>query len=224
MDIYRAVRARVEQELSCSAHDLEHVGRVESLAIRIAEGYHEVNLPILRLSALLHDIARVKEDQDSSGQTDHALLGGEMAEAILHELKCDNEAIAHIKHCVISHRYRGTTAPQTLEAKILFDADKLDVIGAIGIVRSYVITGQYGEPIYSDIPLEDYIRENLTDGNPNGRVIDIHKHTANLEFELKLRHIPERLYTPEAKQIAKERIGFMSGFFQELRRELKGEA
>lgn len=224
MDKYQIIKERVHQELSCSAHDLEHVHRVETLALRLAGDRPEIDRDVLRLSALLHDIARVKEDHDLSGQIDHALLGGEMAEAILRELGFDEKTIGQIKHCVVSHRYRGNHVPETPEAKILFDADKLDVIGAIGIVRSYVITGQYGEPIYSDIPLETYIQENLAGGKPDGRVIDIHKHTANLEFELKLRHIPERLFTPEAKQIAKERICFMTEFFSRLKSELAGEA
>lgn len=224
MHLYDTIRERVERELSCSAHDLEHIRRVEALALHLAEDHPEIDHRILRLSVLLHDIARVKEDLDSTGQIDHAILGAEMAESILNELELDEEEIEPIKHCILAHRYRGTTTPETMEAKILFDADKLDVIGAIGIVRSYMITGQYGEPIYSDIPLEKYIAENLTGGQPNGRVIDIHKHTANLEFQLKLRHIPQRLYTSKAKQMAVDRVQFMTSFFEELKLELKGEA
>lgn len=211
----------VENELLCSAHNMDHVMRVYSLCVKLAKYYKAINLEILKFAALLHDIARVKEDQDDSGEIDHAVLGAEMAARILRDLAYPEKKIELIRHCIISHRFRSLNEPKTLEAKILFDADKLDIIGAIGIARSYMIAGQYNEKIYSDISINNYIQENLVGGIPNGRIKDLTKTAPNIEFETKFKHIPNKLYTKKARKIAKRKIGFMKDFFRTLKGELK---
>lgn len=223
MDIYRIIEERLEQELSCSAHNLEHVRRVYSLCRLLAADQPEVDRDILKMAALLHDIARVKEDEDNSGGTDHAVLGAAMAGEILEPLGVSTARIAAVQHCIAAHRYRNQNKPRTIEARILFDADKLDVIGAIGIARSFVLAGQYHEPIYSGIPLAEYIGSNLVGGVATGRVKDISRHTADLEFALKLKHIPQRLYTEKAKRLAAARVRFMADFFARLEKEIAGE-
>lgn len=220
---YQRIKEFVEKELSCSAHNMEHVMRVYNLCLSLAKDESDVDLDVLKVAALLHDIARVREDEDHSGDTDHAILGAEMAENILKDLDYSKEQIEEIKHCIIAHRFRGRNKPKTKEAKILFDADKLDVIGVIGIARSFIIAGQYGEKMYSDVPIEEYIKENLVGGKPDGRIKDISKHAPNIEYETKFKHIPERLYTPKAKELAKQKIEYMKQFFEILRREIKGE-
>jgi uncharacterized protein len=213
----------VEEELSCSAHNIEHVMRVYNLCLSLAKDEPKIDLFILKTSALLHDIARVKEDEDDTGMTDHAVLGAEMAGKILTNLGYTSEQIVKIKHCIITHRFRSGREPQTSEAKILFDADKLDVLGAIGIARSFMIAGQYGEKIYSDVPIEEYIRENLVCGKPDGRIKDISKHAPNIEFETKFKRIPGRLFTKRAREIAVIKLEYMKEFYENLRREIKGE-
>ena len=126
------IRRVVETELSCSAHDMEHVNRVYRTCLKIAKGEDDVNLDVLKAAALLHDIARVKEDKDDSGNIDHAQLGAEMAVDILRELRFDEDDVIQIKHCIAAHRFRTMMEPSSKEARILFDADKLDVLGAIG--------------------------------------------------------------------------------------------
>ncbi len=108
-----------------------------------------------------------------------------------------------------------------MEAKILFDTDKLDIIGAIGIARSYMIAGQYNERIYSDISINDYVQNNLVGGIPKGRIKDLTKIAPNIEFETKFKHIPNRLYTKKARKMAKKKIGFMKDFFRILKGELE---
>lgn len=220
---YQKIKEAVEKELSCSAHDMDHVMRVYNLCLQLAEDEPNVDLDILKTAALLHDIARVKEDRDISGKIDHALLGAEMAGKILKDSGCSGEKIKQIKHCIITHRFRGENKPETKEAKILFDADKLDVTGAIGIARAFAIAGQYGEKIYSDVPVGEYVKENLVGGRENGRIKEITKHAPNLEFETKFKHINEKLYTQKAKEIAKQRLEFMEQFFSILKKEIKGE-
>lgn len=220
---YQKIEKTVARELSCSAHAMEHVMRVYNLCLHLAKHELNVDLDVLKTAALLHDIARVKEFNDKTGSIDHSALGAEMAEKILGTLGYSKEKIAHVKHCIAAHRFRGKVKPQTKEAKILFDADKLDVLGAIGVARSFMIAGQYGQKIYSDISIQEYLKDNVVGEKADGRVRDISKHTPDLEFELKFKHVLERLYTQKAREIAKERVQFMENFFEKLKREIKGE-
>ncbi len=215
----------VKKELSSSAHDLEHTFRVLKLAKRIAEKEGKVNMEVIELAALLHDIARVKEDSDKTGNTDHAVLGAEMARKILSDLGYPNETVDAVCHAIRTHRFRGENVPETIEAKILFDADKLDAIGAVGIARAYMIAGERGEPLYREVSdLDAYKKENLVGGKLNGRIKDISKHSVNIEYETKFKKIPDRLFTETARKIAKDRLEFMAQYFGRLKKEIEGEA
>lgn len=86
-----------------------------------------------------------------------------------------------------------------------------------------MIAGQYNERIFSDIPINDYIQNNLVDGKSNGRIKDITKHAPNIEFETKLKYIPNKLYTKKARESAKKKIEFMKYFFKRLKGEIKGK-
>jgi len=219
---YSRLKKVVEEELSCSAHNIAHVMRVYELCMSLAKGVDNINIDVLAKASLLHDIAKVKEDADNTGKIDHAKLGAQMSEEILKSLG-DIENIDHVKDCIRTHRFRSDDAPQTVEAKILFDADKLDIIGAIGIARGYMIAGQYNQSVYFDGLVKDYVSQNLVGGKCNGRIKDISKHTVNLEFETKLKLIPEKLYTQRARKIGLKRINFMKNFFAELERDMNGQ-
>ncbi|NIQ08072.1 MAG: HD domain-containing protein [Candidatus Korarchaeota archaeon] len=216
------IKQVVQEELSCSAHHMDHVMRVYRLSLHLAKDIPDVDLDILRPAVLLHDIARVKEDRDTSGTIDHAVLGAEMAENILEDLHYSQEDISNIKHCIRTHRFRSKKEPKSIEAKLLFDADKVDVLGAVGIARSFMIAGQYGEQMYTDVNINDYVKDNLVGGQKTGRIKDISKHTPNLEFETKFKKIPEKLHTKKAKTMARERLKFMRLFFHRLKREING--
>jgi len=220
---YQRIKEIVERELSCSAHAMDHVMRVYTICLQLAKYESGIALDVLKTAALLHDIARVKEFKDKTGSIDHTALGTEIATKILRTLGYSEEKIAHVNHCIAAHRFRGNVKPQTKEAKILFDADKLDVLGAIGVARSFMMAGQYGQKIYSDIPIKEYLKDNVVGEKTNGRLKNISKHTPNLEFEMKFRHIPERLYTQKARKIAEERLTFMENFFERLKMEMRGE-
>lgn len=220
---YQKIKEIVEKELSCSAHDMEHVMRVYNLCLHLAKDDPDIDLDILKTAALLHDIARVREDRNDSRNIDRVILGAEMAEKILRDFGYPEERIELVKRCITAHRFRSGNEPKTREAKILFDADKLDAIGSIGIARSFVTAGQRGEKIYSDASVDEYVKENLVGGKPDGRIKEISKHAPNLEFETKFKHIPDKLYTQKAREIAKERIEFMKQFFERLKKEIDGE-
>lgn len=209
----------VQDKLTCSAHNLDHVFRVYNLCLLLAKHEKDVDLEILIPAALLHDIARVEESQDKTGKIDHAVLGSVIAEDILRNLEYEEDKIEKIKHCIIAHRFRTGNEPNSIEAKILFDSDKLDVIGASGIARVFMLAGQFGQRLTTDEPLNDYLKSNTVE---NGRLKDVSKHTPLIEYEVKLKKIPDKLYTEKAKEIGKERLNFMEKYFDRLKLELDG--
>jgi uncharacterized protein len=132
------------------------------------------------------------------------------------------ETIRKVQHCIQTHRFRSEREPVSIEAKILYDADKVDSMGAIGVARFYMIAGELREQLYSFVPVDQYTAENIVGGKANGRIKEISKHTPNLEFE-KMKHIPQKLHTAKAREIAAERVKFMAEFFVRLRSEIVGD-
>jgi len=198
-------------------HDWYHTMRVWAIAQKIAlNETRSVNLEILELAVYLHDCARQEED-DSNGSVDHALLGSKKAKKLLQNLKYSEKTINGVSHCIESHRFRKNKKdqqPSSIEAEILFDADKLDSIGATGVARAFLYAGENGYQLYRDLP-QGYNGASR-DKNP-----DIH--TANIEYEVKLKYIEKLLLTEEGKKIAKERNQFMKNFFDRLEEEIKGK-
>lgn len=216
---HKRIMEIVSDKLSCSAHNLDHVLRVYKLCLLISESEDNVNFEILVPAALLHDIARVEESQDQTGETDHAVFGSEMAEEILMNLNYEEEQIRAIKHCILAHRFRTGNEPKTIEAKILFDADKLDVIGATGIARTFMLAGQFGQSLRENGQINEYLGSNSVD---NGRLKDVSQHSPFIEYEIKFKKIPSKLYTEKAKAIGLERLKYMDEYFGRLKCEING--
>lgn len=218
---FQKIREAAEKELSCSAHSMDHVMRVYNLSMHLAEG-EAIDMDVLKAAALLHDIARGREDGDQTGNTDHALLGSEMSAPILKKSGFSEEKIRHVQDCIIAHRYRTENKPKTLEAQILFDADKLDSLGAIGVARSFVWIGKHNAKIYDTANIEEYAMNNLG-GERNGRIRDKAKHTPQVEYETKLKFLAEKMHTAKSRKICKERLAFYRNFLGRLEKEIKGE-
>lgn len=215
------LKSLVEKELmQNSGHSMCHIDRVLKNAMSIASEYSDVDIEILQAAAILHDIARVKEDLDNTGKIDHAEIGAEIAEKVLKNLNFPENKIPKVKHCIKAHRARSTDIPQSLEARILFDADKLDLLGSVGLARIFMIAGEYGQQLHSPEPLEGKSTTNFVEDNINGRIKVIAKHSPNHEYLTKIIHLPNRLYTEKARLIAADRIKFMDIFFVRLRKEL----
>jgi uncharacterized protein len=126
-------------------HDFDHVQRVYRLAecIGRAEG---ADLGILLAAALLHDAVEAAPD-GGGDRPGHHLASADFAGRVLAAEGWPAERIEAVQHCIRSHRFRGGEAPRTLEARILFDADKLDVTGAIGVMRAAAYAALAGQPL-----------------------------------------------------------------------------
>ncbi len=208
----------VEEARACysgedAAHDFEHVLRVLSLAERIgrAEG---ADMQVLRAAVLLHDVARVEED---SGGPCHAQLGASRAREIL--AQHSPEKVEAVAEAIATHRFRSSRAPATLEAKVLYDADKLDAIGAIGVARAYAIAGRHGQRLWAEV--EPSLAERDVD-QALGDIVNTW-HTPVHEFVFKLSRLKDALFTDAARKIAADRHEYMVQFFRRLEREVAGE-
>lgn len=202
-----------------SAHDFEHILRVTRMAEHLARA-EGADVEVVRAAALLHDIARHDEDAAAKSEQpnggaplDHAEMSARDAKALLLQNGADETFGERVADAIRSHRFRGTAQPQSLEAKILFDADKLDSIGAIGIARAYAVAGATNQKLYSE-PKENAV---ATRHQRNA------SHTPVDEYHVKLKHLRERFFTPTAQKIANERDAFMREFFERLAQEVNGK-
>lgn len=197
--------------LSCmrdSAHDKEHIYRVLYNALTIAKSENNVDYDVLDASCLLHDIAR--EEQFANPKICHAAVGGEKAFHFLVTHGFTIDFAEKVKHCIQTHRFRKNNEPQSLEAKILFDADKLDAAGAIGIARTLIYKGIVSEPIYTV--------------TPDGMVSDGANDTAPSffqEYKYKLEKLYSNFYTRSGKELALKRRDTAVRFYENLLQEVR---
>ena len=220
------IKQILSEKLKSSSHDLSHTYRVYKNCLKIAEKEPGIlfDKDVLTFAALLHDIARPDEDLYPEKKIDHAILGAEKAYEILIDLGAKEEMAKKVSDAIKTHRFRGGLVPESIEAKILFDADKLDVIGNIGIARSYMFAGEQHQDIYNDCDIDEYIKSNLVGGVSSGKIIDLKKHTPNIEFVTKDINIPTRMFTKTGRDLAIKRIERMQNFFDVLKQEIDGQA
>ncbi len=165
------------------SHDADHVERVKRLAIYIAEK-EGADVKVVEKAAELHDIARNMEN--------HSIEGAKIAREILRSDGYDDSFIERVAHCIESHAFSSGIEPQTLEAKILSDADKLDAMGAIGVARAFLYSTETARGIKETIE----------------------------HFEEKLLKLYELLYTETARKIGRERHRFLKEFYDQIKNEL----
>ncbi len=193
------------------SHGWDHTLRVVRLAERIAR-VEGADRDVVVAAAFLHDIGRSAEDA-SQGSLCHADCGAKLAEPILHRngFRFSPAQRDNVLHCIRSHRFRGGETPSTLEAKVVFDADKLDAIGAIGVARAYLFAGEIGARLHCpEIPVSETLPYSDAD-------------TGYREYIVKLCRIRDILLTAEGRRIANDRHRFMEAFFDRFLQEYEGE-
>jgi uncharacterized protein len=202
----------VRNELGHDAtgHDWYHVDRVRRNALHICKKEKTGDSFIIEMAALLHDISDEKLNES-------AKLGEAKLESFLHTLSLSNKSIHHIKQIIETISYKGgrKTELETIEAKIVQDADRLDAIGAIGIARTFAYGGKKGQLIYDpnikvreEMSLEEY---------RNGKSTSIH------HFYEKLLKLKDLLNTEEAKKMAESRQQMMVLFLKQFYQEWDGQ-
>lgn len=193
-----------------SAHDFDHVLRVTHLAVHIAqaEGADET---VTRLAALLHDVPTA-----NGGRQAHHVAAAAFAAELLHQRQLAPDRIANVVHSIQAHRFRDRSVqPATLEARCLYDADKLDSMGAIGLARVFAYAGAHGTRLWT----EPWPSAPPFDARPTGA-----EYTPVHEYVYKLQRLLDTLFTPTARRLGAARHAFMAAYFDQLDAEMRGSA
>jgi uncharacterized protein len=202
-------KARDQFSQAKGSHDWDHTLRVHRLCRRIgiAEG---ADLLVAEAAAYLHDIGRAYQDR-ANGHLCHAEKGAAMARKLLSDYALEERRKENIVHCIATHRFRRGQTPESLEAKVLFDADKLDAIGAVGVARAYLFAGELGARLHSP-------EVNVA----KAPAYSVHD-TGYREYIVKLCKIKGRILTSAGRALADERHRFMTAFFERFLQEYEGE-
>lgn len=212
-------QARAWYSLTDPVHGFDHVARVYLLAehLALAEG---ADVEVVRAAALLHDAQGDRQGFHDDEAPDeeiqrlkHHHNSAEFARQVLEAEGWTEARINDVQHCIRAHRFRDEAEqPQTLEGKVLFDADKLDAIGATGVARAIAFAVKAGKPAYAR-PSQTFLQTGQREADE--------MHSAYHEFVFKLIKIKDRLYTPTGQALAAERHKLMVEFFARLEAEMR---
>ena len=193
-------------DFSDLAHGFEHTHRVYHLALHVAEQEHADGL-IVGMAALLHDLGRTTRGPARS----HAERSAKLATKLLASYDLPPETQHAIRHAILAHGYRHGVEPATLEACVLYDADRLDSLGACGVMR-WAMTAKHGRwpqtrTYHADDPFALW-RE------PDGQ------HYLLDRFFTKHLQLAGAMTTATGRVMAERRIAFLRLYLQELQHEL----
>lgn len=205
-DMYLQIEKYMLSLMNDSAHDNQHIYRVLFYALDIAKEF-DADMDVLIAASLLHDIGRGA--QYSNPECDHAIVGAHMAYDFLRGLGWPENKASHVKACISTHRYRNSEQAESMEAKILFDADKLDATGAMGIARTLVYNGIISQPLY-------YTDESGKVLNGLNDEIPSFFH----EYHWKLKNIYDEFYTERARSFAEARRKASIEFYENIYKEV----
>lgn len=192
---------------SDAAHDVTHILRVVATARKLAivEG---ARLEIVIPAAWLHDCVAAAKDSDQRSEA--SARAARKATSFLKEVGYPEETLPAIQHAIEAHSFSANIRPETLEAKVVQDADRLDALGAIGIARCMMVGGRLQRPLY-----------NLDEPFPQERAPDDGRYTLD-HFYAKLLKLADTMQTAEGRAEARRRTRFMEAYLQQLRREIEG--
>lgn len=188
-----------------AAHDLAHVRRVVQNSLHLAKT-EAAPLEIVLPAAWLHDCVVVPKGSPQRAKASR--LAAETAVAFLDANDYPQEHLDAIAHAIAAHSFSAKISPQTLAARVVQDADRLDALGAIGIARTFIVGGALGRPLYHE---EDpFCRQRTPDD-----------HLATLDhFYTKLLRLPQTMQTATGRREAAQRVAFMQQYLDQLAKEL----
>lgn len=206
--------AREWYQTADPVHDFDHVLRVYRIAERLAES-EGADPEIVRAAALLHDSRGSSPGGAREARAEHHIASAGFAGQVLSQKDWPEKKVKAVQHCILAHRYRGDeNPPETIEARVLFDADKLDVLGAIGAARTIAYAALDGQPAYAE-PSEQFLRTGEKEPNE--------PHSSYHEFLYKLRKVKARLFTASGRALAEARHAYLVDFYAQLQAEVRGE-
>lgn len=190
---------------SDAAHDLSHLLRVWRNVCAIRN--HEGGDPhILVAATLLHDCVEV--EKNSPFRSSASRLAAARASELLTEKGWDEQRVAAVAHVIEAHSFSAGIAPQTLEAQILQDADRLDALGMVGVARMFHVSGRLGSRLYDPF-----------DPQAGKRTLDDQQFAID-HFQTKLLHLAKGFQTATGARMANVRHSRMQRFLEELLEEI----
>jgi len=187
------------------AHDIDHIERVVATARQLGES-EGAELAILEPAAWLHDCVSVAKDHPQRKQA--SLLAADRAVEFLQQISYPQQYHQAIHHAIVAHSFSANIRPETLEAKILQDADRMDALGAIGIARCILVGGKLNRQLYNSIdPL-------CVERKPDDNIYTLD------HFFTKLLTLGDSMQTQAAKTEAQRRSVYMRDFLAQLQSEL----
>lgn len=188
-----------------AAHDLAHVQRVVYSARRLAreEG---ARLEVVIPAAWLHDCVAVPKDSPLRKRASG--MAAERAVSLLREWGVEEALLPEIFHAIEAHSFSAGIPPRTLEARVVQDADRLDALGAVGLARCLMLSGEMGQRLYD--PADPFCR----DRTPDDRI------SAVDHFHTKLLSLGATMHTDSARREAEVRTRFLQAFLDRLQGEL----
>lgn len=205
--MYGAVERRFH-DIDDLAHGWEHVSRVYKLALYIAE-QEGANSFIVAMAALMHDLGRTVRSE--TGQH-HADLSAMLATELLTTYEVSQDIQNAILHAIVAHSFSRSIEPRTVEARVVRDADRLDGLGATGILR-WAITGTLRRTpqTRSYHPTDPFDEQHEPDD----------EHYMLDHFYSKLLKLSDTMATATGRVLAKQRTAFMQSYLDELQEELR---
>jgi uncharacterized protein len=204
-----AAIAEAETPAADPAHDFRHVRRVLASATALARA-EQADIEVVAPAALLHELFNHPKNHPDSALSGE--LCAERARDVLRREGYAKERIEAVAYAIRVHPFSRGIVPETLEARVLQDADRLDALGAIGIARCFSTGGTMGAAFYCD---DDPF---CTRRAPDDRAFSVD------HFYRKLLTLPATMHTNAARRMAEERAAFMRGYLEELEREIGGGA
>jgi uncharacterized protein len=190
------------------SHDLSHIVRVWRNALRIALTEPGCDTEVLLAAVILHDCVAVEKSSPLRAQASR--LSAARAREIVTPLAWAPARLDGMAHAIETHSFSASLVPETPEAKILQDADRLDAIGAMGVARCFHVGGRMGGALYHP-------------GDPRGEVRPLDDRAYALDhFPAKLFKVAEGFLTAEGQRMAAARATLMTNFVTAFRAEIEG--
>ncbi|MEI8629860.1 HD domain-containing protein [Vibrio sp. M60_M70] len=196
----------MQQEMQVdAAHDISHVQRVVNTAKKLAveEG---ADLSIVLPAAYLHDCFTYPKDHPNRKQS--STIAAKKAVAFLESIDYPQQYHDAIAHAIEAHSFSANIRPNTLEAKVVQDAGRLDALGAIGVTRCIQVSTEFDAQLYDDKDIFAQQRE-----------LDDKQFTLD-HFQTKLFKIAETMNTESARREAQKRKAFMQTYLEQLHDEV----
>jgi uncharacterized protein len=195
----------LQQQIHDAAHDINHIKRVVASAKKLC-AIEQANINVVLPAAWLHDCVSFPKNHPDNKRA--STLAGEKAVEFLTSIDYPTEYLDAIAHAIKTHSYSANFTPETLEAQIVQDADRLDGLGAIGVSRCMLVSGKLGSKIYHT---EDPFCQSRT---PDSKVAAVD------HFYEKLFKTAKTMTTKAGLQEAQKRVEFMQRFLAQLAAEL----